>query len=414
LGPAPWRDRLCTLGAIILWGQELRRMASLEKIRATLPWLPAYFWQRCVRRQTDIRPLHLVIGVADHFEPMNRSGASGERVDYREQERRLKKWCREYPASVGAWLDDEGQPLRHTYFYPAEDYDEALIDRLAEHCQAGWGEIEIHLHHGVEAPDTKENTLRSLVEFRDALAARGCLSRENGAGPPRYAFVHGNWALANSDHRRFCGVDEEMQILADTGCYADFTLPAPSSAQIGKINALYECALPLNQRAPHRRGVDLQCGRAPGTFPVIVQGPLMIDFDRRKRGWPFPGIENGELSGINPPTLRRLRIWQDAAITVQGRPDWLFIKLYCHGMQPNDESALVGSSIQDFLRDLVEGPGNRTEYRIHFVTMREMVNIALAACDGREGCPGKYRDYRFRIVEVPVRNWYAIAHSERA
>jgi len=344
-----------------------------------------------------------VIGLADHFEPSIVSGAPGKRANPREQERRLEKWCHEYPAAVDAWRDDEGQPLRHTYFYPAEDYDEALIDRLAEHCHEGWGEIEIHLHHGVEAPDTAENTTRALVEFRDALAARGCLARENGAGPPRYAFIHGNWALANSDNGRFCGVDEEMQILADTGCYADFTLPTRSSAQIGKINALYECALPLNQRAPHRRGFDLQCGRAPSTFPLIIQGPLMIDFGRRKRGWPLPGIESGELSGNNPPNLHRLQLWQEAAITVQGRPDWLFIKLHCHGMEPRDEMAMFGPSIQNFLQELVEGQENRTEYRVHFVTIREMVNIILAACDSREGNPGEYRDYRFRLVHTLVR-----------
>jgi len=377
-------------------------LVAWEKIRNTVPWLPAYVFQRCVRHLPDIRPLHLLIGLADHFEPMNRIDVTTSDVDLREQERRLKNWCETYPAAVGTWRDDEGQPLRHTYFYPAEDYDENLIDRLVEHCHSGWGEIEIHLHHGVEVPDTAENTRRTLVEFRDALVARGCLSRKNGTGGPRYSFVHGNWALANSDHGRFCGVDEEMQILADTGCYADFTLPSPSSAQIRKINSLYECALPLNQRAPHRRGFDLQRGREPGTFPLIIQGPLMIDLKRRKRGWLFPGIESGELSGINPPTLHRPRLWKQAAITVKGRPDWLFIKLHCHGMQSRDDSAMLGTSIQHFLRKLVEGPGNKTEYRVHFVTMREMVNIAMAACEGREGNPGEYRDYLFRLVHAPV------------
>lgn len=369
-----------------------------EKFKATLPWLPSYFWQRCLRHLPDVRPLHLVIGVADHFEPMNRIEAPANVVDRNEQERRLKDWCAKYPASVAAWRDEEGQPLRHTYFYPAEDYDEGLIDHLAEHCHSGWGEVEIQLHHGVDVPDTKENTLRVLEAFRDVLAARGCLSRENGVGVPRYGFVHGNWALANSDQGRFCGVDEEMQILAETGCYADFTLPAPSSAQIGKINSLYECALPLNRRAPHCQGFDLKCGHVPGTFPLIIQGPLMIDFGRRKHGWPSAGIENGELSGINPPTLPRLQLWKDAAISVRGRPDWLFIKLHCHGLEASSESALLGTPIRRFLQQLIEGPSNHTEYRVHFVTMREMVNIALAACDGRHGSPGEYRDYRFKLI----------------
>ena len=373
-----------------------------EKVCATLPWLPAYWWQRCVRRASHIRPLHLIIGVADHFEPMNRTPATAGPVDLREQERRLRKWCREYPAAVGPWRDNEGLPLRHTYFYPAEDFDGSLVDRLAEFCHSGWGEIEIHLHHGVEAADTSEATRHKLIAFRDGLVARGCLSRERGRGEPRYGFVHGNWALANSDHGRFCGVDDEMQILADTGCYADFTLPAPSSAQIGKINAIYECALPLNLAAPHRRGFDLRCGRKPSIFPLLIQGPLMLDLGRAKRTRRFVGIENGELSGVNPPTLRRLQLWKKARITVEGRPDWLFIKLHCHGLQAADESAMIGPPIQQFLRELIEGAGDGSEYLVHFVTMREMANIALAACDDCSGNPGEYRDYRFKLNRAGI------------
>jgi hypothetical protein len=333
---------------------------------------------------------------------MNRSPSTTRPVDFCEQERRLIKWCREYPAAVSAWRDNEGLPLRHTYFYPAEDFDERLIDRLAEFCHSGWGEIEIHLHHGVEVADTSGATRDKLVALRDALVARGCLSRDFGIGEPRYGFVHGNWALANSDHGHFCGVDDEMQILADTGCYADFTLPAPSAAQIGKINAIYECALPLDRAAPQRRGFDLRCGRKPLIFPLLIQGPLMLDLGGEKRRRPFVSIENSELSGVNPPTLRRLQLWKKAQITVQGRPDWLFIKLHCHGLQEADESAMLGPPIQQFLRELIGGGGNGSQYLVHFVTMREMANIALAACDNCSGNPGEYRDFRFKLIGARI------------
>ena len=57
----------------------------------------------------------------------------------------------------------------------------------------------MHLHHGIEKPDTPENLRRTLVEFRDALAdEHQCLSRLDDKGSPMYAFVHGNLALANS------------------------------------------------------------------------------------------------------------------------------------------------------------------------------------------------------------------------
>ncbi len=379
-------------------------MALCDKIRSTLRWLPTYLWQACVRRGSEIHPIHLIIGLADHFEPAIDPQMPGKYVHRAEQKRRLDKWCCRYPAAVSSWPDDDGQPFRHTYFYPAEQYDAALLDRLAEHCRSGWGEVEIQLHHGVETPDNAVNTKRVLQEFRDALAVRGCLSKQDGVGVPRYGFVHGNWALANSAQGRFCGVDEEMQILADTGCYADFTLPsAPSSAQIRKINALYECSAPLDEPAPHRRGQDLRCNRSPKVFPLMVQGPLAVDFGCRKGGRRVPGIENGELTTANPPTMRRLRLWQQAAITVHGRPNWLFIKLHCHGMDPRDEITLLGEPFEQFLQDLVGHPQQRPEYRVHFVTAREMVNVILAACDGRDGNPGQYRDHRFRLIGAPQR-----------
>lgn len=383
--------------------EQVYDMSRLGRQVATalmsLHWLPAYGWQRLVRRTPRKRPVHLIIALADHFEPSIVPEGPGMYAALGEQERRLERWCRVYPTVVEAYRDADGRPFRHTYFYPAEQYEKALIERLAEHCQAGWGEIEIHLHHGIGVPDTGENTRRVLLEFRDALARHGCLSRWMGKGPPRYAFVHGNWALANSGGGRFCGVDEEMQVLAETGCYADLTLPsAPNSAQISKINALYECALPLHWRAPHRRGRDLRRGQPPKIFPLIIQGPLGLNFARRIRGWPVPCIENGALTTRYPATMHRLALWRQAAIRVRRRPDWQFIKLHCHGMDPRDEAAMLGVPMQQFLRELTDGARASGTYRVHFVTARELVNIILAACDGRVGNPGDYRDYRLQPI----------------
>jgi len=371
---------------------------QLGKAVQCLRWLPAYGWQWLTRRPPRTGVVHLIIAVADHFEPSIVPGVPLAYARFDEQEERLERWCAEYPKAVESWRDVDGRPLRHTYFYPAEQYSKALVDRLAEHCRAGWGETEVHLHHGVHASDTPENTRRLLVEFRDALAGHGCLSRWNGEGGPRYAFVHGNWALANSGGGHGCGVDEELQILAETGCYADLTLPsAPHPAQVAKINALYECALPLYQRAPHRRGRDLSRGHTPRIFPLIIQGPLGLNLARRVKGWPMPRIETGALTTLYPPTMHRLRLWCRPAVTVKDRPDWIFIKLHCHGMDPRDEAAMLGRPMQRFLSELIGDANVKSRYRVHFVTAREMVNMILAACDGREGSPGDYREYRLRL-----------------
>ncbi len=347
--------------------------------------------------------VHLIIALADHFEPSFLPENGRAHAPLLEQERRVEAWCKEYPRAVDSWRDQEGRPFAHTYFFPAEQYDRGLLDQLAAHCHAGWGEIEIHLHHGMDAPDAAENTRRQLEQFRDALVRdHGSLCFMEGSSQPRYAFVHGNFTLANSARGYACGVDNEMELLADTGCYVDLTLPAAAfhPAQIAKINSLYECGLPLNMRAPHRRGRNLRVGSAPRIFPIQVQGPLMLDFDLQARNR-IGRVENAALTGANPPSLRRLLLWKKAAISVEGRPDWLFVKLHCHSMDAAQRESVMGAPMQKFLTELVTGAQERREL-IHFVTAREMVNIILAACDGREGNPGEYRDYRLKLAAGTV------------
>ena len=365
-----------------------------QKLAYARHFLPAYARQRLTRRLPSGK-IHLIIAVADHFEPAIIPGDGFARAPYAVQECRLERWCREYPKVIEGWRDNDGRPLIHTYFYPAEQYNHGIISRLANHCHAGWGEIEIHLHHGTPLPDTAANTLQTLISFRDALAfEHGALGCADSDPRPRFAFVHGNFALANSAGGFDCGVDEEMQILAEAGCFADLTFPSSPfhPSQPAKINSLYECGRPLREPAAHRHGPDLARGRTP-QFPLMVQGPLMMSFHI---GPSHPAwIENGSFTPNNPPSVLRLQLWKQAMISVQDRTDWLFIKLHCHGMDPNQEDCVMGASFQRFLRSLVEGAEGRGEI-LHFVSAREMVNVILAACDGKEGNPGDYRDYFFK------------------
>src|SRR6267142_2348095 len=103
-------------------------MTLWEKSRYSLRWLPSYGWQRLIRRLPRMYPIHVMIAVADHFEPAIVPDGSRPYADRAEQERRLEHWCRKYPKVVEAWRDADGQAFRHTYFYPAEQYDKGLID----------------------------------------------------------------------------------------------------------------------------------------------------------------------------------------------------------------------------------------------------------------------------------------------
>ncbi|HEV7797858.1 MAG TPA: hypothetical protein VGO73_06870 [Pyrinomonadaceae bacterium] len=364
-----------------------------DKLRWSLPWLlryPAWRAGEFMSRTRDSGgPSHLIFVVANHFEP----GLGQTAL------RRLEKWCKLARATGDAVRDHDGTPFRHTNFFPAEQYERPLLEMCAALQTDGYGEVEIHLHHGVDQPDTAENTRRQLETFRDVLAEEHkCLSREAPGSQAKYGFVHGNWALANSAGGRYCGVDSEMQILADTGCYADFTLPsAPFQSQVPRINAIYQCGHSFSEARPHRSGRSLRVGDSL-TLPVIFTGPLVFDWTRRVRGLPVPRVEDGALAQNYPLTMNRLNRWRSAGIGVKERPDWIFIKLYSHGFFDWDQDSMIGEQMKRFMNGVLEVAERTGEFKVHFASAREAFNMIVAAVDGREGEPGAYRDYKLRQI----------------
>ncbi len=376
----------------------------LTKLGWSLPWLVRYpLWRanEIIRRATErAGPKHLIFVVANHFEPA--WNEHGKPMDWSTQLSRLDDWCQQACATGNAVRDCDGTPFRHTNFYPAEQYHPRLLERLGELQREGFGEVEVHLHHGVDQPDTAANLRQTLERFRDILAEEHrCLSRLDGKGSPMYAFVHGNLALANSAGGRYCGVDSEMQILAETGCYADFTLPsAPDQSQVPRINAIYQCGHPLDEPRPHRAGPSLRVGDT-AALPVLFTGPLVFDWTRRVHGLPVPRLDDGALSANFPLSLKRLDRWRNAHIGILGRPEWVFIKLYCHGFFPFDQAEMIGDSMRRFLEEVIEVGDRSGEFKVHFASARETFNIALAALDGHTGAPGRYRDHKLRSIMPP-------------
>ena len=363
-----------------------------DKVKWSLPWLlryPAWRAGEFVSRAKSNSSTHLVFIVANHFEP----GLGRPALE------RLEKWCELARATGDAIRDHDGTPFRHTNFFPAEQYERPLLEMLSDLQADGYGEVEIHLHHGVDRPDTAENTRRQLETFRDVLAEEHrCLSREHRGAQPKYGFVHGNWALANSAGGRFCGVDSEMQILAETGCYADFTLPSvPFQSQVPRINAIYQCGHSLNEARPHRSGRSLRVGDEL-QLPIIFTGPLVFDWTRRVRGLPIPRVEDGALAQNYPLTMDRFARWCSAGIGVKERPDWIFIKLYSHGFFDWDQDLMIGEQMKRFMSEVLETAERTGEFKVHFASAREAFNMVAAAVDGKEGQPGAYRDYKLRQI----------------
>ncbi len=383
----------------------------LKKFRHNLPWLARYPFVRANSffRKNSAAPKHIIITVADHFEPSwSRNGL----LDIDNQWRRLDEYHELARKTGEATIDADGTKFRHTNFFPAEQYDKKLLEQMAAMQAEGLGEVEVHLHHGIEKPDTAENLRKTLLEFRDCLAEEHqCLSRFEGESAPRYAFVHGNLALANSCGGKFCGVDEEMQILQETGCYADFTLPsAPDETQVPMINKIYECGLPLTEKMPHRTGKRVAAFGNQPQLPLIFTGPLIFNWTRRIKGVPVPRLDDGALTSNQAMDLQRFDRWIGADITVENRPEWVFVKLYCHGFFDYDQSACIGEEAIRFFNEAMERGEKTNAYKIHFASAREAFNIVAAAVDGKSGSPNEFRNYRLR----PIMNGAAIEKKRQA
>jgi hypothetical protein len=361
---------LAVAGTALLWQVHQRRVE-----RWIVPYLLEAPRRRAPRSEQEV---HLLLCIADHYEPRaNRATPEVARA-------RVRRWVEDYPRQFARFRDSDGRTPRHTFFYPLEEYEPEHLDALAELCAAGFGEVEVHLHHD---RDTQQGLREKLLWFKDVLAKRhGLLSHRRGTGEIAYGFIHGNWALCNSrPDGRWCGVDQELSVLRETGCYADFTLPAaPSGAQTSTINKIYYARDIPGRRRSHDRGLEIARGPAAEDALMLIQGPLLLDWGSRKWGL-LPRLENACLQPSQPPSITRLPLWLKARVQVRTRPDWFFVKLHAHGAVEESHEILLGGPMVRFHEELAAHAARHPRFHYHYVSAREMYNLARAAEAGWTG-----------------------------
>ena len=287
-------------------------------------WFPSYIvWSlKNNKPVASIRqPIHIMFMVADHFEP-------GPNIEI------VKEWVRKFPGTTHQHRDADNRPPRHTWFYPSERATERIeyFRLLNELTSNGFGEIELHLHHH---DDTEETLRRKFQDAKKLYNSMGALITTDDK--VTFGFVHGNWALDNSviiNNQNCCGVNNELIILKEEGCYADFTFPAiHSMAQPKKINSIYYAKDDSLKPKSYDTGVDVSTESSLGTNDLmIVQGPLTVHFNSRKIIVPI--IESDGIEWTRPPSTARVDQWVKANIHVKGKSDWIFIKVHTHGAVP--------------------------------------------------------------------------------
>jgi hypothetical protein len=328
-------------------------------------------------RHRSERPTDIFLCVADHFEPQIGRAASAIARE------RLEDWLRRYPRIAAAHRDADGRLPMHSFFYPWDEYDAWEFAHLAELCAAGYGEIELHLHHH---DDTDATLRRKLREALTTYRAQGTLSAWPN-GSTAFGFIHGNWALDNSrceGGRNYCGVNNELTVLEEEGCYADLTFPAwGHRAQPRQINSIYYASDDPLRPKSYDTGVTAQVGKTLTGGLLLIQGPLVPYWRDSQRGVRL-AIDDGDMASYRRYTPARLDRWVRAGIQVQGRPDRIFIKLHCHGAADKNRQALLDTDLDALFTDAEARYNDGSRYRLHYVTAREMFNLVKATEEGMQ------------------------------
>jgi hypothetical protein len=328
-------------------------------------WLPGFLEQRwhALRRHA---PKRVWLTFADHYEPLWNGADEATGAE------RIARWAREWPLIASKFHDATGRSACYTFFYPQEEYRPRLMDPLASLAQDRIADVEVHLHHDGEG---QQNFIDRMTTFIETLQHRhGLLRRLNGK--PAFGFIHGNWALDNSrPDGRMCGLNNEIGLLRDLGCYADFTMPsAPSPTQSRLINTIYWAIDDPDKPKSYDRGIPVMPGSTATGDLLMIPGPLGIRWTERL----LPRLENGELACYDPPTAYRVRRWIDLAPRIGVDS---FVKLHTHGLQERHSAFLLQGGLELAL-NLITQECRRVGGELRFASaweMRQAVDVARRA-----------------------------------
>jgi hypothetical protein len=331
-------------------------------------WLGPYIRNRLSRLSTsgsDSAPVRVWVTITDHYEPFWRNR------DPSLASERVAEWRRKWPRVADRHHDSRGVPAQYSFFYPEEEYRPELLENIAEMVRAGYGDVEIHLHHDGEG---EVDFLERMNRFKQVLFDRHGLLRKV-SGQIVFGFIHGNWALANSrPDGRWCGLNNEIRLLRDLGCYADFTMPCgPAPMQTRMINTIYWAVDDPDRPKSYDTGDPLIPGGEKRGDLLMITGP----FGLRWRGRWKPRLEIGELAGYDPPTAYRVSRWLDLAPRV-GRD--IFIKLFGHGAQEKNMRCMLDGGLDLLFGEMARQCGIRG-YQLCYVSAWQMYQAVCAAAE---------------------------------
>jgi hypothetical protein len=189
-----------------------------------------------------------------------------------------------------------------------------------------------------------------------------------------FGFIHGDWSLNNSRGPSICGVNNELALLKECGCYADFTFPSLGNAQPALINKFYYAKDDVNKSKSYNWGKELKVGGVSYADLLMIQGIIGLRWKSRTHALK-PSIEASNIDHSDYPFPARIDYWIENGVRIDGLDDWLFIKLHTHGARESTWNSLWGDQADAMYTYLESNYNDGKEFVLHYVSAREMYNI---------------------------------------
>ncbi len=332
-------------------------------------------------------PINILFCMVDHFEP------GRQKATLEVEKKNINDCIKKYPKLANKHKDFYGNIPKRTWFFLPYHHRYGNLKKLVQLCQEGYGEIELHLHHGKTQPDTAENLEKTIKQCLIDFGEFGIFGAENGE--KRYGFIHGDWALDNSLNNQYCGVNNEISILKKTGCYADFTFPGPIDATPRQINSIFYATDNPEKPKSYNTGTPVHVGGKVAGDLMIIQGPKHpFFFNNKITGLRAPG---DDICGDPRVDSKRIDSWINTGIHIKGKNNWVIVKTHTHGAAFG--KAVYGEEMDSIFNYLESKYNDGTKYILHYVTARELYNIIKAIEAGEKGSnPEEYKDY---IIKKP-------------
>jgi len=332
-------------------------------------WLQPYLIDRLMKGVRPKPPKRVWVTIADHFEPYRAT------TDDELARARVRPWRQRWPEIALRHPDSTGRPAQYSFFYPQEEYRAELLDSIAEMVQAGLGDVEIHIHHDSGGPQGggQQEFLDRMQGFIEVLRERHELLRQH-QGKTVFGFIHGNWALDNSlPGGRACGLNNEISLLRELGCYADFTMPCgPHHAQARTLNTIYWATDDPDRPKSYDYGEPVREGKFGSGDLLMIPGPLGLRWNGRL----LPNLEIGELAWRNGPSPARIERWLHLAPRIGSE---LFLKLFTHGAWENNTGELLDGGLEKLFSGLTDA-SRRHQFELRYATAWEMRQAVERAC----------------------------------